>query len=223
MSKRVKTSRRKDANQMESLLKQIVASTASAKQSTPSDEGVELFYDLKKYDNNVVTCFDSYEVPSAFASSTTLNSSYSLAIQASSLANFTDMSAGFDQYRIKAVQVQFYPHLSAIIGTSNTGLITSVIDYDDANPLSTVSDALGYSNQCTVSGYTPFTRTFEPRLAVAAYSGVFTNYKNEKADWIDCSSSGVAHYGVKTIWTPTDAVYRYDVIVRVLIQYRNTR
>ncbi len=221
-------SRRKPRNNVEqqqlALLKQIAAGTNAGVQPAPIDPAAAYFTNAKAFDTQVFNCFDSYEVPNAITTSTTLPTAYSLSVAAGSLANFSDMSAAFDQYRIRAIEVRLIPRINLVANNgSNLGLVSTVIDYDDANSLATTTDALAYSNCHTTTGNVAHVRHFVPRIATAAYSGSFTSYKNEKADWIDAGSPGVQHYGFKSIVSATDAPYHYDIVVRVWIQYRASR
>jgi len=103
------------------------------------------------------------------------------------------------------------------------GQFVSVIDYDDAVNLTTFASALDYPSAFQSEGYTPHRHVFVPHIAVAAFAGTFTAYANEEAPWIDCASNTVQHYGVKTAWSGTSAVFLYDVRVRVIVQFRNVR
>jgi hypothetical protein len=107
--------------------------------------------------------------------------------------------------------------------TSNEGLFTTVIDYDDATALSTQAQALDYSSALTCEGYLSQRRVFVPHIAVAAYSGTFTSFANEEAPWIDSSSNSVQHYGLKTAWTASTSVCTYDLLIRGWFQFRNVR
>ena len=124
------------------------------------------------------------------------------------LPNYTEFSALFDMYRINYVDVMFiYDHNSGEVATAagtaanaNMGLpnIYLARDYDDADALSTIDDYLQYEGVVIKRLGNTFTMRVYPHIAVAAYgSGAFSSYKNEKKAWIDCSSQGVAHYGLK--------------------------
>jgi len=208
------------------LLEQIASNTMSNIGMTTLDLVKErrIFPNAEKFDSEVYNCFDSYESSSFLTSSTTLGTFANVVVTAAQLSNFADMSAAFDQYRIKAVQAILYNRTNSVtVNGSNLGLVHSVIDYDDGNALSTAVQALGYSNCLVVGGNENFSRVFVPHVANAVYSGAFTSFGNITNEWIDCGSSGVQHYGLKTAWTATDAVYHYDLVVRVWIQYRNSR
>jgi hypothetical protein len=137
----------------------------------------------------------------------------------SALDQSSSLTTVFDQYRIVMIESTFYPQSAA----PPNGLVTSVIDYDDASTLASVGQALDYSNAMTVIGSVGFTRTFRPHCAVAAYSGAFTSFANEESPWIDCASASVQHYGIKLASTPTSSVIVYNAINRLWLQFRNVR
>jgi len=139
--------------------------------------------------------------------------------QASSLA------AVFDQYRITKIEIMFMPRVSAVAASTslNTGVFSTVVDYDDASALTTLAQAQDYANVISSPGSVGHYRVFEPHVAVAAYSGSFSSYANETSPWIDCASTSVQHYGVKTAWSQTDAVYTYDVYAHLWLEFRNVR
>jgi len=208
------------------LLEQIASNTMSNVGMTTVDlmKEQKMFPNAERFDTEVYNCFDSSESSAFLTSNAALGTFANVVVTASSLSNFSDMSAAFDQYRIKSVQAIFYARTNAVtVNTSNLGLVHSVIDYDDGNALTSAVQALAYSNCFVVGGNENFNRVFEPHVAMAAYSGAFTSFANLKDQWIDCASPGVQHYGLKTAWTATDAVYKYDLVVRVWIQYRNSR
>lgn len=124
-----------------------------------------------------------------------------LAFLLTDLAGYTDFTTLYDQYRFVAVEVKFipvYPTYNAIAAaTSQWGLMYTAIDYDDASPGSVA--LLRENATCLASHPTKeVIRRVVPHTAVAEYgAGAFTSYGNKIGDWIDSSSPGVAHYGVK--------------------------
>jgi len=103
------------------------------------------------------------------------------------------------------------------------GRVHTVVDYDDSSSI-TPAQALDYSN-CIISGPGDTqVRSFRPHLATAAYAGgVFTSFANQQDCWLDCSSSGVVHYGLKVAVSPTSVAVTFDSAVRVWFQFRNSR
>jgi len=117
----------------------------------------------------------------------------------SQLAQVTTFQALFDQYRIDEVQVVLRPaYLSQPLTSFTTvrvPLLYVAIDYDDVNT-PTISTMREYSN-CTQTMYETVVATFQPRIAMAAYSGSFGSFANQGGQWIDMASPSVQHYGIK--------------------------
>lgn len=164
------------------------------------------------------------EYPGFQVSSTTLATFGALYVVASSFNDFTNYATVFDLYRIAKLQFTFYPKYPAGSAAQlYQGLFHTVIDLDDETALTTIGQACDYSSLVVSQGGDTIVRTFEPHIDYAAYSGAFTSYANQRAPWIDCASGNVRHYGVKTAWTATSAVLSYDVIIRALVQFKQSR
>jgi hypothetical protein len=140
------------------------------------------------------------------------------------VTDYTDLTGLFDQYRCTRVQAWLVPRIgpAQITSAANTGLIASVVDYDDLSTPS-FNQLLEYRNVLVGPGSRGHYRDFKPHVAVAAYSGSFTSYGNVEDLWIDCSSPGVQYYGVKVGLEQTDVVYTYDLIVKTSWDFRNQR
>jgi len=164
-------------------------------------------------------------VPTTFlSSSATLNTTAQFSFALSDLDQSASFAALFDQYRLMMVEVVFAPHSNSQTAQgSYDGIITSVIDYDDATAFASQGAAMDYSNAVTNEGYTSFKRTFIPHLAIAAYTGTFVGFANKSQQWIDTGSTGVKHYGMKIYWTPSSAICTYDIFFRYWLQFRNVR
>jgi len=125
-----------------------------------------------------------------------------LNFELSNLDNVANLQAVWDQYRIDAVTVTIKPQNNAIgmVTNSTTTLVDfySVIDYDNSTALGSVAAARAYDNCVIQSPAESCSRTFVPRIAVAAYSGAFTSFANMPPEWLDSASPNVAHYGLKT-------------------------
>jgi hypothetical protein len=119
----------------------------------------------------------------------------------SDVDNAVSFTGLFDQYRIECVCFKLLPMQNAIGLTTNstTTCVTPavVIDYDDNTAITTTAGARSFESCILVPPGESCTRTFRPRMAVAAYTGSFSGYANMDAQWIDAGSPTVAHYGVK--------------------------
>jgi hypothetical protein len=145
----------------------------------------------------------------------------------SSLPNPSEFSTLFDQYRISRVEYAFWPLQTEAVNstTAATPGIITVVDYDDSNLLATIAAALQYPNAKWHSAYKPFTLSFKPHIALAAYSGaVFTSFANTKDQWIDVASAGVVHYGLKiAVPQSTGIIQSWRVIGKALVELKNVR
>lgn len=175
--------------------------------------------------NRVYDVIQSTTVPGTITSSTTFQTYSAFFFKFTDVDQNASLGAVFDQYRVVMLEVTFLPRMTIeSSGSANTGLFTSVIDYDDATALTHDYQAYDYENALTGRGLDPQKRTWRPHAAVAAYGGgVFTSFANEESPWIDAASGTVQHYGLKTAWTVTDAAYTIDVLTRVWLQFRNVR
>lgn len=175
-------------------------------------------------DNGIFRFQQSFETAAAVAPSTLVATFTATNFQFSSLDDAASLSAVFDQYRIECVEIWYIPRITETTTIGNTGLFTTVVDYDDSNVLTTLASALAFENQQTSRGVTGHYRKFIPHVAVALYAGAFTSFGNTEAPWIDMSSPSVQHYGVKTAWSVTDsALYVFDTVTRLTVAVRNVR
>lgn len=145
--------------------------------------------------------------------------------------SFCNVGVGFwDQYRIKAIRYSIRPQNNAIgLVTNSTNSIVPlycVLDYDDATALSSVANAESYSTCIVLSAGESCERLFQPRMALAAYTGTFVGFANVADQWIDANSTNVQHYGVKC-YVPggaagQTALQSWDVIIEYFIQFRKS-
>lgn len=161
--------------------------------------------------------------PTALTTSTTVPTFYSRAFQVSDLDLITSLVSVFDQYRIDAVEVWF--ECSTSLATSNGAQdLYTVIDYDDANNLTSLNTALDYGNVMVSPHGEHHYRKFHPHVAVAAYSGTFTSFLNSPAQWIDAASANVQHFGFKVAaGVTTSATISYNLRIRYWTSWRNVR
>lgn len=140
-------------------------------------------------------------------------------------ANFPNSAtvlAVFDQYKLDMVELTFRPRVDRATSASfNSGRLYTCIDYDDATAPTNLSSVIERPNCIGSRGDQVQIRTFKPRMAIAGYTGsVFTGFTNQADNWIDSGSNGVQHYAMKAAWTPTDAVYTYDISCRTMWSFR---
>lgn len=180
-----------------------------------------------RFDNEVFHFYQTVDFPSAFSAGTASNGVYSFAPNLNTILStqLTALQAIFDQYMIEdcEVWVEAQNQTSTPVGQIG-GKLYTVVDYDDLSNLTSVGQALSYSNCVATSFNQGHYRRWKPHVALAAYSGTFTSYANVKSIWIDIASPAVQHYGVKvyTDFTSTSTV-TFDIRVRLRIGVRNLR
>jgi hypothetical protein len=173
-------------------------------------------------DNTIHTHRSLFESRAAYSTSTSVETFLGLAINASFfITDFTALASVFDQYRLVLIELWLTPR-QAVEVTTDSGLTTSVVDYDDAASI-TVAQANDYGNALIARGDMGHYRCFVPHIATAAYSGTFTSYANMSGQWLDAASGGVYHYGAKFASTVTSAVVVYDLTFRITSQWKNDR
>jgi len=171
--------------------------------------------------SNVVVKVPQEVLSMAFlTSSVTVPVFASISFTVNSLDQISHLTALWDQYRITLIEAWLVPNNNtAIVG----GNVASVIDYDDANNLTTYAQALDYVNVVSANGDLAHYRCFKPHCAVAAYSGSFTSFLNVESPWIDAASPSVQHYGLKFATPTTTAAIVYDLTYRLHTEWRNIR
>jgi hypothetical protein len=177
--------------------------------------------------DRIYTAEQQIEVLSACTSSAAVATFTAWNVSLNSFTQQASFTALFDQYRIVETEYRFVPrYVAADNNVVNAGLFHSVIDYDDSNLLAAVTDALSYNN-CRMwspgQNMNKLVLHFKPHVALAAFSGAFTSYANVVSPWLDCASSGVTHFGIKTAWTATSAVLVMDLYIRVKAEFKNLR
>jgi hypothetical protein len=176
-----------------------------------------------QYDNAVFNTVDAFENLSVLTTSTVGNTFVAITATLSSFNDYASYSAVFDQYRIVALETMFYPGATNVAGVASFGHVHSVIDYDDSASI-TPAQALDYPNVLISNIQDTVVRSFQPHIALAAYGGgVFTSFANATSPWLDCSSTGIVHYGIKVAVNPTVIAVTFDSVVRAHLQFRNSR
>lgn len=136
------------------------------------------------------------------------NYTYTFAL--SDLPGVSDFTAMYDQYRLNAVKLMFYPNLTSAdanpIGTIETvPRAFFVIDYDDSTTLGTINTALEHQNVKIRQMHKPFSIFLRPKSLTEVYcSAVTTAYAPKKSQVLDMAYTDVPHWGVKIL---VDAVF----------------
>jgi len=179
---------------------------------------------LPATDNSVFKFNDRYAV-TTITTSTVMNVYGSSYFYIGATGNATALTSLFDQYRITRVEVMFVPQ-SALVSagaTATSGMLHTVVDYDDASNLTSEQAALSYQNCLSSSAADGHFRDFQPHCAVATYQGALTAFSNVKSPWIDASFPNVQHYGVKWVGTIASTATEVQVYATLFTEWRNVR
>jgi len=159
----------------------------------------------------------------AFNTSTTvptfLGQPFSLS---SNVQNATAYTALFDEYKIDEIEVWINPNpLTTLAASTQRGLYSSAVDYDDANTPGTISTVSDKQNSLTTAVTENHYHKFVPRFAYGTYSGTFTSF-GSTTGWIDCASPSVQHYGLKIASSATAGGIQFvSLTVRLTVSFRS--
>lgn len=181
---------------------------------------------IKVPSNNAVfritQCFEllAYHV-SATASTSFVATNFTIGV----LDQIVSLTNVFDQYRIDFIEAWITPRIDTVVpsAASNPGIFHTVIDFDDSSTLTTIGQALDYSNVMMASGVVGHYRAWKPHVAGVVQSGSQVSVHNLTSPWLDSANTSVQHYGLKTAWTVTDIVYTMDATFRIHCSFRNVR
>lgn len=155
----------------------------------------------------------------------------------SNVPNNTEFTSLYDQYCIKAVKVQIRPKHSsdelitqggAAFPSGNTGLLASILDYDDGTNPADLNTMLQYQNFKETRTYQLHTRYFKPKVSDALHrSGTTASaYSPKSNQWIDCTTADVLHYGIK-IFVEAPAMpstrIECDILTTYYLAFKNVR
>lgn len=119
------------------------------------------------------------------------------------ISNTTDFTALFDQYRFRAVKIEFRPRFNQAnpgsVLANRLPRLFSVIDYDDNNAPTLISQLREYQSVKETRFDQDHVRLLKPRMAAIVLDNANTNtaLANEAAKWIDLAALTVSHFGVK--------------------------
>lgn len=152
-------------------------------------------------------------------------SSYQFAL--SDLPNNSEFTNLFDEYRILKVSIMFIPYLISTNTSANNPvpIFAYVVDKDDAGTPSSLNDLLQYPACKVQSVLRRASVKFVPRISAAVYGGPATTSYGSKVMWLDCSNSGVPHYGLKVHIgsTTAGAVFGHQIYAKYTIGLRGVR
>jgi len=162
----------------------------------------------------------------AFSSSVSIVSENNFAFTCNSLAQFSSLAAIFDQYCIYSITVTFNwsDSNSATFAAPNARIVLySALDYDNAANIGVSGiQSLSTFNESIVTPNNSLTRMVKPCVAVATYTGSFGGFATERI-WLNSSSGGVLHYGIRYIFDITPIIVNLDAVTTFVVGWRNTQ
>jgi hypothetical protein len=121
-----------------------------------------------------------------------------------SLPDYTEFTALFDQYRIKKVEVTFIfdrasADANASVGGSFFPNLITVQDHDDNTPLTNIQDYEQYTTFKVRRMDKPIKITTYPKVATAVWNGAFAGYSelSKATQFLDCNYPSIEAYGLK--------------------------
>lgn len=179
-------------------------------------------------DNKVYKIVQEFTLTAFITASTSAIADTGTNFTVSQLSQASVLAQVFDQYMISEIEVWLIPRF---MGTDVGGLLYSVVDYDTSTAVTTVAAMNSYSNVCFTPANEGHYRRFAPHIALASYSGTFVSFTNVPPQWIDWQSTGVLHFGFKTLVTQLSSTVvpatgpgsdlAYDLQVRLHVLNRN--
>lgn len=144
------------------------------------------------------------------------------------LPQFATFAALYDQYRITSITLKFTPAM-----TQSTGplvfpnlMMYTVLDYNDANALSTTAQATQH-NTCRMHPWLKgFSRTFKPHVVMNVTDSAAQAYVLTKpAPWISTANTNIQHLGVKMITDVNSGSgnFIWNVNYIFTIQFKNVK
>jgi hypothetical protein len=167
--------------------------------------------------------FQEYNLLAWFTTSVTLPTHMAHYVNIASVNQVAQLAAVFDQYMIEECEIWIVPEFTPAANSLSNGLMSSVIDLDDANVLTTFAEYGDYTNCVTTQSGQGHYRHFIPHVAIAAYQGTFVGFANVSRQWIDMGNTTVQHYGLKLGSTVTAVAVQYSLVVRLKCRFRSAR
>lgn len=143
--------------------------------------------------------------------------------------NRTEFTALYDQYRIKAIKVTLMPRgNSSDLGTAatlgNVSRVFSVLDYDDSNNPTSISQLCEYQNLKVTHSTKNHTRYLVPKFNANIAGPLGTIARKPSVGFLDVTDESVVHNGVKwAIQAPANGTVVYDLMTTYYLAFKNVR
>jgi hypothetical protein len=171
--------------------------------------------------SQIFSTVESLATANFLASSTSVPVYTATAFSVASIHDISSFVSVFDQYFITCIEVLIEPQVSETTSAATSvGDFITVIDLDDNATPSNYNDLCSYPEVAQSKGTASHYHRWRPNYAIAAYSGAFTSYAATDANWIDCGSTGVLHYGIKAASTVSTVAQTYTIQTRLHVSFR---
>jgi hypothetical protein len=157
-------------------------------------------------------------LPTFLTTSVTVPQAPTFLASISSFPGSAGLLACFDQYRFDQLEVWVEPMHAR---DSDYRSLATAIDLDDAASAASMQDVADRIGALAGYGATGRYHKWKPHMAVAVYSGAFTSFANEPANWIDSGSPNVQHYGLKAYADATGSAIVYSLTARAVVSFRS--
>lgn len=165
------------------------------------------------------------------ARATTVTGSSSIAVSVGqsftldSVANSSEFSNLFDQYRIVKIRVNWLSQTNAIASRTSdvVGHILTAVDFDDSTGYANEGAILQNTTVQIHQAYESFHIDFQP--CVQSETAGSSASKVTPSPWLDCGFNAVPHHGIKYFIPvcPTLNVPAWDVFVEYFFEFRSPR
>jgi hypothetical protein len=187
-----------------------VPSNSRTPTTVPRNIASMLAWDTVKFDQGITATSTPTETNFAF--------------QLNQHPQYASWQALFDQYCVVQASVTFRSDIPPG-STSTPPLLYTAIDFDNAANLGSISAIEDYAT-CAVNvmstGKT-FTRTVKPccKDSVALASGASFVSSGLGRRWLDCSQTGIAHYGIRSLVGTSTGTIPITATVTIWFAFRN--
>jgi len=173
----------------------------------------------------LVARFARFGTQTDLTTSTTLEAVQNYVFKLSNVANNSDITGAFDQYRIVRIDVFVTPRVDTSIDANVWAdpQIYSALDYD-GNAATTVTEVQSYDTAQLHDARKSFMISFVPKVLMAAQAAATTNAVISPAGvWLDCNTTSTEHYGLILATRPQAAITACKVTARYHIEARRSR
>lgn len=206
---------------------QTLASLANVKDKTWAIAGSPIPYHTVRVDNYVHNYVQQFESLAVITTSGAAAQFYAAAFDASVNPQFSSFATLYDQYRIARIIAYVRPRLNSgsVPASQGNSTVVAVVDYDDANALTSMNAAFSYENLTLGDTSHGIVKNIVPHTAgVAATTtgpGNYTANTNISNQWIDVVSTTAKWFGLKLAADINSNGIVIDIYYQIHWQFRN--